>query len=312
MNKILVTGASGFVGRALLKRMGDQAVPVYRTASVVKRHPAEVVISSLGGQTDWSVALREVTVVVHAAARAHVMDDAAANPLDEYRKINVLGTLNLARQAAAVGVRRFVFVSSIKVNGEATKPGQPFTADDPAMPEDAYGQSKWEAEQGLQQIAAETGLELVIIRPPLVYGPGVKGNLRSLLKLAKSGLPLPLGAIENQRSMIHLGNLVDFIILCTMAPDAANQVFLISDARAMSTTELLRLLRVEMGLPPRLIPVPAALLAFAGRLVGKRAMIDRLYGSLQVDNSKACTMLGWTPPLSVEHGIAEMVKEFFM
>ncbi|AEY02316.1 NAD-dependent epimerase/dehydratase [Oceanimonas sp. GK1] len=231
------------------------------------------------------------------------MKDEVADPLAEYRKVNVEGTLNLARQAAVAGLKRFIFISSIKVNGEQTLLGKPFTADDAAAPEDAYGMSKWEAEQGLRQLAAETGMEVVIIRPPLVYGPGVKGNFASMIKLVEKGLPLPLGAIHNRRSLVALDNLVDLIITCIDHPGAANQVFLAGDGEDVSTTELLRGVANAAGKPCRLLPVPAGLLQLGATALGKKAVAQRLLGSLQVDISKARNLLGWTPPLSVEQGL---------
>jgi nucleoside-diphosphate-sugar epimerase len=231
------------------------------------------------------------------------MKDEAAEPLAEYRRVNVDGTLNLARQAAAAGVQRFVFISSIKVNGEQTPLGQPFTADDTPAPEDAYGISKWEAEQGLQQLASETGVEVVIIRPPLVYGPKVRGNFASMISLAEKGLPLPLGAINNQRSLVALDNLVNLIITCIDHPAAANQVFLAGDGKDLSTTELLQGVAKAIGKPSRLISVPASLLMLGATLLGKKAVAQRVLGSLQVDISKARDLLEWEPPISVEEGL---------
>ena len=231
------------------------------------------------------------------------MKDEEADPLAEYRRVNVEGTLNLARQAADAGVRRFIFISSVKVNGEQTPPGKPFGAEDRPVPEDAYGISKWEAEQGLQQLAAETGMELVVIRPPLVYGPGVKGNFAAMIRLVEKGIPLPLGAIHNQRTLVALDNLVDLIIRCIDHPAAANQVFLAGDGEDLSTTELLRRLGKAMGRPVRLLPVPESLLVLGATLLGKQAVARRLLGSLQVDISKARDLLGWEPPLSVDEGL---------
>jgi nucleoside-diphosphate-sugar epimerase len=265
-------------------------------------------VGNFTGDTDWSTALTNQQVVIHAAARAHIMKDEVADPLAEYRRVNVDGTLNLARQAAAAGVKRFIFISSIKVNGEQTPLGQPFTADDTPAPEDAYGMSKWEAEQGLQQLASETGMEVVIIRPPLVYGPGVKGNFASMTKLVAKGLPLPLGAIHNQRSLVALDNLVDLIITCIDHPAAANQVFLAGDGQDLSTTELLRAVARAMGKPSRLIPVPSSLLMLGATLLGKKAVAQRLLGSLQVDIAKARNLLGWEPPVSVEEGLKRCFK----
>ncbi len=231
------------------------------------------------------------------------MEDQSAFPLREFRKINVDGTLKLARQAAQEDVRRFVFISSIKVNGEGTSSGHPYRADDAPSPSDPYGISKLEAEEGLLALAKETGMEVVIIRPVLVYGPGVKGNFSSMIKLIENGLPLPLGAIHNKRSLIGIDNLVDLIIHCIDHPAAANQVFLAGDGEDLSTTELLRGVANAIGKPARLIPVPAGLLQLAATLLGQKAMAQRLLGSLQVDISKTCELLDWKPPYTVEEGL---------
>jgi len=231
------------------------------------------------------------------------MHEETSDPLAEYRKVNVEGTLNLARHAVAAGVQRFIFISSIKVNGEATVNGSAFGADDKPAPEDAYGLSKLEAEQGLMDIAAKTGMEVVIIRPPLIYGPGVKGNFASMIKLVEKGLPLPLGAIHNQRSLVGIDNLIDLIIRCIDHPAAANQVFLAGDGEDLSTTELLRGVGKAMGQPARLVPVPEGLLQFGATLLGKKAMAQRLLGSLQIDISKTCELLDWKPPYTVEDGL---------
>ena len=303
---ILLTGATGFLGNRLATTLHSN--PDVDLSVAVRRHvvmPASQIVEVLGldSNTDWSTSLVNKKVVIHAAARAHVMKDEKADPLVEYRRVNVDGTLKLARQAAVAGVQRFIFISSIKVNGEQTLLGQPFTADDVPAPEDAYGISKWEAEQGLQQLASETGMEVVIIRPPLVYGPGVKGNFSSMMKLVAKGIPLPLGSIDNQRSLVALDNLVDMIITCIDHPAAANQVFLAADGHDLSTTELLRSVARAMGKPSRLIPVPSSLLMLGATLIGRKAMAQRLLGSLQVDISKARDLLGWEPPITVEEGL---------
>lgn len=306
--RILLTGATGFVGAAIQQRIitDSQYNITIAVRRAVNASPAvrAVQVAELTAETDWSEALQDVNLVVHAAARAHVMRDEVADPLAEYRKVNVEGTLNLARQAAAAGVKRFVFISSIKVNGEQTPLNQPFLADDKLAPEDAYGVSKLEAEQGLWQIAKETSIELVIVRPTLVYGPAVKGNFASMNKLIAKGLPLPLGAIHNKRSLVSLDNLVDLIVTCLDHPSAANQVFLAGDGEDVSTTDLLRGVAQAMGKPARLLPVPAGLLQLGATLLGKKAMAQRLLGSLQVDITKNRDVLGWQPPLTVAEGLA--------
>ena len=304
--KIILTGASGFIGRRLATAL--QSKPDVNLTSAVRRTvelPAAhiVEVQGLDANTDWSTALIHQQVVIHAAARAHFMKDEVADPLAEYRRVNVNGTVNLARQAAAAGVKRFIFISSIKVNGEQTSLRPPFTAEDAPAPEDAYGISKWEAEQGLQKLASETGMEVVIIRPPLIYGPGVKGNFASMMKLVAKGLPTPLGAINNQRSLVALDNLVDLIITCIDHPAAANQVFLVGDGQDLSTTALLQGVAKAMDKPLRLIPVPASLMMLGATLLGKKAVAQRLFGSLQVDISKARDLLGWEPPITVEEGL---------
>lgn len=303
---VLLTGGTGFVGRHIacqIKGLDHASLACAVRRPGTSKFGQEFVVGSLQANTDWSAALSGQDIVVHAAARAHVMLDETDDPLAEYRKVNVGGTLNLARQAAEAGVRRFIFVSSIKVNGEQTAKGQPFSAESIPAPEDAYGISKMEAEQALQALAEKTGMEVVIIRPPLVYGPGVKGNFATMIKLVEMGLPLPLGATHNKRSLVALDNLVDLIITCIDHPKAGNQVFLAGDGENLSTTELLRGIGAAMGKPARLIPVPAGVLMFGAGLLGKRAVAQRVLGSLQVDISKARHLLGWEPPISVEEGL---------
>jgi UDP-glucose 4-epimerase len=238
------------------------------------------------------------------------MSDATADPLAEFRRVNVQGTLNLARQAATVGARRFVFVSSIKVNGETTQRGRPFTADDAPAPRDPYGVSKMEAEQGLREIALQTGMEVVIIRPPLVYGPKVKANFAVMMRWLRRGVPLPLGALHNQRSLVALDNLVDLIATCLTHPGGANQTFLVSDGEDVSTTELLRRMAKAMGRPARLIPVPAGWLKLAAALVGKQDVVQRLCGSLQVDIGKTRRLLDWTPPQLLDEGLRQAANGY--
>jgi nucleoside-diphosphate-sugar epimerase len=303
---VVLTGATGFVGSYLSGCI--EQCEAYGLTCAVRRlgsatHGREIVVEGLDASTDWTAALKHQEVVVHTAARAHVMNEGASDPLQEYRKVNVEGTLSLARQSAESGVKRFVFISSIKVNGEATIDGAPFFANDEPAPEDAYGLSKLEAEQGLKRLATETGMEVVIVRPPLVYGPEVKGNFASMIKLVEKGFPLPLGAVHNKRSLVALDNLVDLVITCIDHPAAANQVFLAGDGEDLSTTELLQGVAKAMVKPSRLVPVPAGLLMFGATILGKKAMAQRLLGSLQVDISKARNLLGWQPPLSVEEGL---------
>ncbi len=307
---VLLTGATGFLGSALAARLkATKSDKIQYIVKPVIRNPHSVgapddsVIRELTVSTDWLPVLVDQHVVVHTAARVHVMNHQSDDPLLEYRKVNVDGTLNLARQAAEAGIRRFIFVSSIKVNGEQTTLDQSFTADQVPAPQDAYGISKLEAERALQGLAKETGMEVVIIRPPLVYGPGVKGNFAMMIKLLDKRLPLPLGAINNKRSLVALDNLVDLIITCINHPAAANQVFLAGDGKDLSTSELLREIGKAMGKPARLIPVPSGLLMFGAGLLGKKAIAQRVLGSLQVDNSKARNLLGWEPPISVEEGL---------
>jgi len=313
--KVLVTGANGVVGRAVLRRLldmrGMQAVgSLRRTCPGVSQNAPFVVVGDLSEQTDWSHALTGVNTVVHAAARVHVMNDTTVDPLLEFRRVNVQGTLTLARQALARGVKRFVFISSIKANGEETQPGRPFTADDVLAPVDPYGISKMEAEQGLRELTAQTGLEVVIIRPPLVYGPDVKANFLAMMRWLKRGVPLPMGSIHNMRSLVALDNLVDLMVTCVESPAAANQTFLVSDGDDLSTTELLRRMGYALGTPARLLPVPSGLLRFGAALVGRPDIAQRLCGSLQVDISKTQQVLGWMPPVSVDEGLRKAAEGY--
>jgi len=312
---ILLTGSTGFLGAAIARRLAADVR--YNLVTAVRRealHLASsfqpIIVGDLGANTDWGRALSGVGVVIHTAARVHVMKDTVGDPLSEFRRVNVEGTLNLARQAAVSNVKRFIFISSIKVNGESTIPGRPFVADDPCSPEDYYGISKWESELGLLQLVKENNMEVVIIRPPLVYGPGVKANFLRMMRLVNSGLPLPLGAIHNKRSLVALDNLVDLIATCIEHPAAANQTFLAGDGDDLSTTELLQRIGKSLGKPARLIPMPVVLLIFMASLIGKRAVIQRVCGSLQVDISKARTLLGWEPPISVDEGLRQVGEDF--
>ncbi|MBC7490234.1 MAG: SDR family oxidoreductase, partial [Glaciimonas sp.] len=274
MPKVAITGATGLVGLVFVSKL--VAIGQFEVLALTRRSLATPVdgakhlcFGDLTQQTELQDKLVGVHILVHLAARVHVMQDTEADPLTAFRTVNVEGTLNLARQAAAAGVRRFVFISSVKVNGEATQPGRAFTEVDAAAPQDAYGQSKHEAEQGLRQLGADTGMEVVIIRPPLVYGPGVKANFAALMRAVQRGWPLPLGAVHNQRSLVALDNLVDFIVTCISHPKAANQTFLVSDGQDMSTTELVRGMAQAAAVPARLLPVPVWALQAGAALLGK-------------------------------------------
>lgn len=312
MSKILVTGAGGFIGKAVSQRLfKDYSVRLAsRYLNVARPNDLSVdtVLSpDLGSNGNWTEALKEVNVVIHLAALAHLTNNPKANPLTEFRRINAEGTLELARQAVSIGVKRFVFVSSIGVNGNENS--IPFTEVDIPDPIEPYAVSKLEAEDGLRQIANRSNMGVVIIRPPLVYGSNAPGNFGSLLRWVKSGVPLPLGAINNKRSFVALDNLVDLIITCLDHPAAANQTFLAGDGEDLSTTELLKRVALALGKPSRLIPVSVGVLQWTASILGKKAMMQRLCGSLQVDISKARNVLGWTPPITVEEGLRRAVAD---
>lgn len=308
--KILVTGANGFVGAALCKllaRNGHRVRGVMRnpqSAGATRAAGVETAaVGDIDAHTGWSEALSNVEVVVHLAARVHVMQERAGDPLAEFRRVNVAGTEHLARCAAALGVKRLVYVSSIKVNGEATEGAQKYAESDAPAPQDPYGVSKHEAEQALHRVARETGLEIVIVRPPLVYGPGVKGNFIQMLKVLGKGIPLPLASVDNRRSLVYLGNLVDALMACATHPAAAGQTYLVSDGEDVSTPDLLRLLAAGAGKPARLFPCPPWLLKTVARLAGKGPQADRLLGSLRVESGKIRAELNWTPPYSLRQGL---------
>ena len=305
--KVLVTGSNGFVGTHLCSTLEKAGFDLVR--SVRNPLPGAVAVGSIDGKTDWSRALRDVDVVVHAAGRVHMLNDAAGDPVAEFRTVNVDGTLNLARQAAQAGVSRFIFISSIAVHG-LTSGDHPFSSKDAPNPHDAYGRSKYEAEQGLKRICIETGLEGVIIRPPLVYGPGVGANFLRLKKLARSGIPLPLGSVRNLRSPVFVGNLCDLIRRCLTHPAAGGKTFLVSDDRDVSTPELIRMLAEKMGRPARLFPVPVFLLRWAGFMIGRSGEIARLCGSLQLDITHTKETLEWSPPFTLEAGLERTVQQY--
>ncbi|MBJ6609705.1 MAG: SDR family oxidoreductase [Candidatus Thiothrix moscowensis] len=301
MADVLITGVSGFVASHLcpsLHQHGYTTLPITRTT-----------FAEITPTTNWSAPLSSgIDTIIHLAARVHLMQDTATDPLAAYRVANTASTLNLARQAAAAGVRRFIFLSSIKVNGEGRD--TPYTEQDAPAPADPYAISKWEAEQGLLEIAAQTGMEVVILRPPLIYGAGVKANFLRLLQWVEKGIPLPFGSIHNQRSLLYLGNLADAIRVCIEHPAAANQTFLVCDNEPLSTAELIHKLAQQFGQTPRLLNIPPRLLQILFSLIGRKQEVDRLTGSLLLDNSKICRMLGWQPPFTVDAGLGHTVAAY--
>jgi nucleoside-diphosphate-sugar epimerase len=309
--KVLLTGANGFVGLRIAQLL--QSSPRISLTAAVRTQVdipgAQIIqIENFDTHVDWLAALKDQNVVIHTAARAHILESNAMASLPAYRSINVDSTINLAKQAAEAGVKRFIFISSIKVNGEKTNPGHPFKAEDIPQPEDAYAVSKWEAEQGLEQLASATEMQIVIIRPPLVYGPRMKGNFAWLSKLISKGVPLPLGLIKNKRSFVYLDNLVDLIITCIDHPGATNQTFLVSDDYDLSTTELVEAIKFAMGKRTVLLPIPSEVINFCANLCGRRALSQRLLGNLQVDMTKTKIILGWQPPFSAEEGLVECYR----
>jgi nucleoside-diphosphate-sugar epimerase len=309
---VLVTGATGFVGAAVrdaLRERGLTQRGTSRSALAGASSSETVVVGELDGGTDWDAALEGVSVVVHLAARVHVMRETASDPLTEFRRVNTWATEHLARSAAARGARRFVYVSTIKVNGEATA-SRPFSGSDAARPSDPYGISKWEAELALARVAEQTGLEVVIVRPPLVYGAGVRGNFFRLLRLAHRGVPLPLGGAHNRRSLLFVRNLADALVTCATHPTAAGNTFLVSDGEDLSTKELYTRLALALGNSPRLVSVPPSALRLLARVTRRQEEFQRLFGSLQVDAGAISSALQWRPPYTVDQGIRETASWF--
>ncbi|MDP1683929.1 NAD-dependent epimerase/dehydratase family protein [Hydrogenophaga sp.] len=301
--RVLVTGANGFVGQTMVRHLeaqGHYVIPATRCPSV-----GSLAVGEIDGNTDWSVALKGCQAVVHLAARVHVMDDKDADPLSAFRQVNVEGTVNLAVQAQAADVKRLIFVSSVKIHSEECD--TPFDELMTPSPSDAYGMSKWEAEQGLARIAASGDLEYVILRPPLIYGPGVGANFLRLLNAVAHGAPLPFQSINNRRSLLFVGNLCDVIELCLEAPEAKNQTFLISDGGGVSTTQLIRELATGLAVRPRLFSLPPALIKALVSLTGKSKEWQRLSGSLEVNDKKIRQSLNWTPPFDFRQGIAQTI-----
>jgi len=311
--RFLITGANGFVGKPLcaeLLRQGQSVRAVVRQRSQFLDDIEAIIVGNIGGNTDWLNALRGVDVVIHLAARVHVMRDTVADPLAEFRRVNTAGTEHLARCAAASGVKRMIYVSSIKVNGESTHGDKKFTEADSPNPQDPYGVTKWEAEQALRWVASETGMEVVVVRPPLVYGPGVKGNFAQMLGVIAKRIPLPFASIHNCRSLIYVGNLADALITCATHPAAAGHTYLVCDGEDISTPDLVRQLGRGMGVPSRLFPCPPALLCIAGKLAGKSQQLERLLGSLRVDSDKMRADLNWVPPYSLQQGLQATAEWF--
>jgi UDP-glucose 4-epimerase len=309
---ILITGANGFLGRHLVGALEALNLSIIDRSATNSNPNHRYVQAEINSNDDYSNAISGCSTVIHCAARVHIMNDSVNNVLELYREVNTRGTANLARQAVKAGVKRFVFVSSIKVNGEGTTQDKPFTSTDDQSPEDVYGVSKAEAEQQLFAIGKEAGMEIVVIRPTLVYGPGVKANFASLLNLVSKGIPLPFGCIkDNRRSLVSVTNLVDLIVTCIDHPKAANQTFLVSDGNDVSTSEMVLQMAIALDKPKWQLPVPKWCYKLAGKLLGKQDMVDRLLGSLQVDITHTKRTLDWTPPQSLEGGFKETAQAFY-
>jgi nucleoside-diphosphate-sugar epimerase len=314
MNRILITGSNGFVGQNLCKKLISKKYlirKIIRSSLKKKEEHSEVCnVGEINKDTNWSIALKNIDCVIHCAARVHSINEDKADSLDLYRKINVDGTRNLAEQSVKAGVKRIIFLSSIKVNGEETKFSSPFKYDDVPKPESSYAISKWEAEQALEAISKKYGIEIVIIRPPLIYGPNVKGNFLRLINLANHQIPFPISKVNNLRSFVSLNNLVDLICCCINHPSAPGKVFLVSDGMDISTLELIKKIGYALGKPQRLIPIPLFILRFLGKIIGKSSEVERLLGDCQVDCKNTCEVLNWKPYMKIDDGILESVKHY--
>lgn len=304
---VLITGASGFVGQALTAHMlelGYHLVcPTRQPLNTQHANMQNPLIPGMDAQTDWTDHLHQAGAVIHCAARVHVMHETAGDPLSLFRALNVDASVNLAKQAAAAGVKHFIYLSSVKVNGERSTPGHPLSEEDIAATHDPYGMSKYEAERALLALAKKTSMAITIVRPPLIYGPGVKANFRSMMQAVKRRIPLPLASISNQRSLLYIGNLTHFLTHCLYHPQAKNAVFQVSDNEDLSTPALLRACAHALQVNPRLFAFPPGWLHLMARILGRRAIADRLCGSLQVDIGKARRQLGWEPPFTVAQGL---------
>jgi len=310
--KLLITGGTGFVGQHLVSELKRRNLPyqiAVRTQAGNSAYPECISVGDINAHTAWSQALEGVTDVVHLAARVHITQETSTDAYAAFRAVNTEGTLNLARQAAAAGVRRFVFLSSVKVNGEGSP--HAYRETDTPAPEDAYAVSKWEAEQGLWEISAETGMQVVILRIPLVYGPGVGANFMQLLQTVNNGWPLPLGGIHNQRSLLYVGNLVDAIVVALQHPDASNKLYLLSDGQDISTSQLVELIAKALKKPARLFAAPQGLIRVVAGVLGKSSAVDRLFGSLYLDSGKIQQELGWVPPFSMQEGLNETAHSMY-